>query len=140
MKKTTLLRTSAFVAFSIIVLLFPACGDDKNKCQECSTWTSCPAITKQCPWGTKTVQECSGSCCTTDPNKIDCSMAAAYGWNGSYERYEDKVVVKLYGGGRYARVEIDATANGWLLPGMTDEEMASAIHDKMMMIRESGQL
>ncbi len=134
------IRMSAIIAFAILGLTCPACWEDKDNCQDCSTWTACPVITKQCSWGAKTIQECSGGCCTTDPGKIDCNMAASYGWNGGYELYGDRVVVKLYGGGRYARIEIDASENGWILTGMTDEETEAVIHYKMTELRDKGQL
>jgi hypothetical protein len=134
------MRAVATTATCALVLAVAAlsggCGDD---CQSCTTFSTCPRITKSCPGFTATVQQCSGPtgdlCCVTSEAELSCSNLGAT--PGSYSVNEG-IVSFTSSEGRCLRYWIDAAANGWIGEGMGPGEQEARIRSRMAEIHPSS--
>jgi hypothetical protein len=127
-------KSIVIVAVLLVMVAFPSACKKKDTCQECTDWSNCPTLTKQCPGWTMTVQQCSGNCCTTDPAQISCT-AAFHGQILREETIGDTAVIKIASGNERTTVFISGLENGWVTATMPESEVRCIMEGKLAEIR-----
>ena len=118
----------------LLALAFQPSACKKDTCQECTDWSNCPTLTKQCPGWTMTVQQCSGGCCTTDPAQLSCT-AAFHGQILREEIIGDTAVIEIANGSERTTVFISGRENGWTTAAMPESEMLCIMKRKLVEVR-----
>jgi hypothetical protein len=130
----SLKKSIVIAAILMMMAAFPSACKKKNSCLECTDWSTCPALTKQCPGWTMTVQQCSGGCCTTDPAQLSCTAA----FQGQILREEiigDLAVIRIANGSERTTVFLSGRENGWVTAAMPESEVRCVMEGKLSEIR-----
>lgn len=138
--------TSMVVVLMLLSVPISSCflgGDDGGSdCVRCNLTSEtgfevCPEITKQCSFGTITVQQCSGAagssqgCCATTPEEVSCGSVLARIRDAQYQVVNDVITFDVADEGRVLHLKIDAIANGWISGTMHSAEKARIIQSKI---------
>ncbi len=118
---------------ALALLVLPSCGGNDD-CQECTTATNCPHLTKQCSGFTATVQQCSGAsggqmCCVTDASEVSCSSLRES--EGTYALEDGSVHFRHSAAGCGLQLWIDPVANGWIAEGARTPGAEAAVRARM---------
>jgi hypothetical protein len=120
---------TGFLALSLV-----SCGGDD--CLECTDAETCPAFTKQCQYGTATVQQCSGvvgekSCCAASAGEVSCRMVAPLDTDVGYRLENGLVRFRMISAKGSHCVAMDPIENGWFSKGMSAAEQQAIIDRRM---------
>jgi hypothetical protein len=148
------MKTVLLVVLLLCFVPFLSCflggGDDGDDCVKCNLASEtgfevCPKITKQCSFGTITVQQCSGAagssqgCCATTPEEVSCGSILAQIRNAPYKVVDDIITFELAEEDGRLHVKIDAIANGWISGAMNAAEKERIIQSKIALISSNSE-